>query len=407
MYARLQTSIKSALAIFPKFPYNPQHMGAEVPVQLDTELFRTPEIREGEVFDKYAIAFDGHGLQFQGMGKEFLEAHPEAERYYKLAHEVLGYDLLDLCTNGSKDQLNMTEFAQPAIVVYNLVASHALAQALPEQMKITPEVISYQSLGMLNAIHKAGMLGDPESDESIRSLVRLAQVRGKIMQERSEEIDGGMWLVSGAKNDERIDRKAKKRFPRVVNYFNERGIVPAIDRNEAQIVVSGLVDDFKAIDTKRLQSIGFRTIRLPSACGPFHSEHMRPAADKFAQVLEDFYLEDAQIDIQSNSHPIRRLRGADEIKEELVNGIVGRVYSREMINQLHDDDIEIFEVGEKKLIADPLGADERYESPKGIPVKKIATAGGIATALAVTGAVAGFLIKKRYAERDDKEDSSE
>ncbi len=363
------------------------------------EFFRPPENREGEIFQRYAIGFDGHGSQFPGMGKEYLEAHPEAKRYFTLASDVLGYDLEKVCINGSKEQLNKTEFAQPAIVVYNLIAHNAFVEAFPEQASIKPSAFAYQSLGGLNAMHRSGMLGDPEGDEAIKQLVGIAAIRGKLMQEESEKVDGGMWLVSGARKGDKISSKTKRVFPKVINRFRRNGVVPAIERNEIQTVISGRVEDFDRVNLvigKRMKSrFNIVSIKLPGASGPFHSPYMEEAARRFEEVLKSVNLFDPEIPIQSNSSPVRFLTSKEEVIEELVNGITGKVNGIEMADHFHDEDLPTYEVGEKMLIGDSLGFDERFEEPKKIPIRKIAAVSGSIAATAITTIAAAYLINRR------------
>ena len=377
-----------------------------IQVTPESELsFNAPiEALEGEIYPNFALAYDGHGLQFAGMGKEFLENHPEAKRYYDLAQEVLGYDILDKCMNGPKEDLNRTELAQPAIVAYNLAAYHALRQTLPEQMEIAPTVIAYQSLGLLNAMHRSGMFGDPESDEAINSVIKLSAIRRKLMQEASDSVDGGMWLLSSARKGGGLpSRRVKKIFNKASQVYAVNGVTPAIERNSAQTVISGLVSDFDKVNQKYGKKLkedyGIVAIRLPGACGPFHSEYMQSAADGLREEISSWDLLDPAIPIQSNSSPVRDLEKKDEVIEELIEGITGVVKGPQMIDNIYEKGLSMFEVGEKMLIGDTMVFDERFHEGKKIPVKKIAAVGG-GIAVVLGSAAAAYFIRRKRA--DDK-----
>ena len=58
-----------------------------------------------------AFLFPGQGSQFLGM---LNESGPEVRESFEEASEALGYDLWSLTQNGPEDQLNQTEFTQPA-----------------------------------------------------------------------------------------------------------------------------------------------------------------------------------------------------------------------------------------------------------------------------------------------------
>ena len=53
-----------------------------------------------------AILFPGQGSQVVGMGAASAAAAPAAQRLFDRASEVLGYDLLRLCTDGPAARLD-------------------------------------------------------------------------------------------------------------------------------------------------------------------------------------------------------------------------------------------------------------------------------------------------------------
>jgi [acyl-carrier-protein] S-malonyltransferase len=64
------------------------------------------------------ILFPGQGAQFVGMAKNLIKI-PEARDMFELASDVLGYDLLKLCLQGPKSDLDKTIYCQPAVMVNN------------------------------------------------------------------------------------------------------------------------------------------------------------------------------------------------------------------------------------------------------------------------------------------------
>ncbi|KAK9159186.1 hypothetical protein Scep_005760 [Stephania cephalantha] len=63
-----------------------------------------------------AFLFPGQGAQAVGMGKEALNV-PAAADLYRKANEILGFDLLDICTNGPKEKLDSTVISQVRLAV--------------------------------------------------------------------------------------------------------------------------------------------------------------------------------------------------------------------------------------------------------------------------------------------------
>lgn len=80
------------------------------------------------------ILFPGQGVQYVGMGKSLLKI-PEVKDMYKVANDILGYDLLELCLRGPQDKLNQTIYCQPAIYV----ASLAALQLMIEERRVAVE----------------------------------------------------------------------------------------------------------------------------------------------------------------------------------------------------------------------------------------------------------------------------
>lgn len=82
--------------------------------------------REGTV-----LLFPGQGSQFVGMGRGLLR-YPAVRDMYRLAEKVLGYDLLSLCLEGPRDELDRTQHCQPAVFVASLAAVEKLNHQQPK-----------------------------------------------------------------------------------------------------------------------------------------------------------------------------------------------------------------------------------------------------------------------------------
>ena len=118
--------------------------------------------------DKIGFIFPGQGSQAVGMGQAFVENQPDLRKFYADASAILGYDLAALCFEGPAEQLNNTEFTQPALLVTSIVALEALGSALQ------PAVVAGHSLGEYSALVAAGGI-------SFQDAVQLVQNRAKFM----------------------------------------------------------------------------------------------------------------------------------------------------------------------------------------------------------------------------------
>ncbi len=183
------------------------------------------------------------------------------------ASSVLGYDLWDLVENGPEDQLNQTEYTQPALLTAS-IALFRLAQArgLP-----SPDVVAGHSLGEYSALVAADVL-------QFSDAVMLVQKRGQFMQTAVPLGEGGMAAVLGL-DDEQVRE--------VCNAAAQGEVVQAVNYNSpGQVVIAG---NNAAIDRaiEGCKEAGARRAIALSASAPFHSELMKPAAEELAGVLNE------------------------------------------------------------------------------------------------------------------------
>ena len=101
---------------------------------------------------KYALVFPGQGAQKPGMGKDLYENSEAAKKVFETANRVLGYDIADLCFNGSEEDLMKTINSQPCILTVSLAA----LEALREKANIDIAMTAGHSLGEYAALYAAG-----------------------------------------------------------------------------------------------------------------------------------------------------------------------------------------------------------------------------------------------------------
>lgn len=116
--------------------------------------------------DATIILFPGQGSQYVGMGKCLLH-YPMVKDLFELASYVLKYDLLKLCLNGPKQQLDQTKYCQPAVMVTSLAALEKLKEERPNAIDNCIATAGF-SLGEITALVFAGAL-DFERGMFIRS----------------------------------------------------------------------------------------------------------------------------------------------------------------------------------------------------------------------------------------------
>lgn len=84
-----------------------------------------------------ALLFPGQGVQKVGMLNGIFDIEDETKDFIKSAANDLDFDLVELITSGPEEKLNLTEFAQPAI----LAASIAITKSKKINNKIDLSLI--------------------------------------------------------------------------------------------------------------------------------------------------------------------------------------------------------------------------------------------------------------------------
>src|SRR5436190_12637276 len=130
--------------------------------------------------NKVGFVFPGQGSQYVGMGRDVYESSAAARRVFRKADKVLGFSLSKLCFEGPAEQLNDTQYAQPAILTVSLAQLEALREKWSESgIIIEPEYVAGHSLGEYTALVAARSLG-------LDDALRLVWERGRPTQEHGE-----------------------------------------------------------------------------------------------------------------------------------------------------------------------------------------------------------------------------
>ena len=143
---------------------------------------------------KVAFMFPGQGAQFVGMCAEVCDEVPAAKALFDEASDILGYDLLNVCTEGPKEKLDSTAVCQPAIFVASMAAVEKLKQEHGQEAVDEATCAMGLSLGEYSALCFSGAL-------SFADGVKITKARGEAMQAASDAVETGMVSVIGLSSD--------------------------------------------------------------------------------------------------------------------------------------------------------------------------------------------------------------
>jgi [acyl-carrier-protein] S-malonyltransferase len=143
---------------------------------------------------KVAFMFPGQGAQFVGMCAEVCKEVPAAKSLFDEASEILGYDLLQVCTEGPKEKLDSTVISQPAIFVASMAAVEKLKHESGQEALDAATCAMGLSLGEYSALCFADAI-------SFADGVKITKARGEAMQAASDAVDSGMVSVIGLSSD--------------------------------------------------------------------------------------------------------------------------------------------------------------------------------------------------------------
>ncbi|MFE8695218.1 ACP S-malonyltransferase [Cytobacillus sp. FJAT-53684] len=280
---------------------------------------------------KIAFIFPGQGSQTAGMGKTLAEADKSVMAIFDKADEKLNLPLSKLIFEGPQEELTLTTNAQPAL----LTTSIAILEFF-KQSGIQADYVAGHSLGEYTALVAAGAFSFEDGVYAVRK-------RGELMEAAVPNGEGTMAAVLG------LDRDKLKAVTDEVT--SEGSSVQLANLNcPGQIVISGSKKGIE-LASVRAKEAGAKRVLPLVVSGPFHSELMKPAAEKFTEVLNEITVKDAGIPVIANVSA-NEMSSSNEIKERLIEQLYSPVLWEDSVQRMISLGVDTFiEIGPGKVLS--------------------------------------------------------
>lgn len=299
---------------------------------------------------KTAFLFPGQGSQTIGMLNELATEYHQVGEVFAEASEAIGIDLWALCQTGPEEQLNKTEYTQPAMLAAD-IAVWQVWRSLNGEM---PDFMAGHSLGEYAALVAAGSI-------SLSDGIDLVNRRGQLMQTATPAGVGAMAAILGLE-DELVEGACEQ--------ASKHGVVSAANYNSpGQVVIAG---EKEAVETacQLCSDAGARRAMLLAVSVPSHCALMQPAADQFAASLDALNISATVTSVLHNVDA-SVATGAEAIRQHLLAQLSLPVRWSDCIQRMLKQDVQIFaECGPGKVLS---GLNKRIA--RRIPITPLQTPG--------------------------------
>lgn len=278
-----------------------------------------------------AFVFPGQGSQSEKMLADVAENFSEIKHTFEEASDALKYDLWNIVQNNPDDQLNQTEFTQPAL----LTASVALWKIVNNNISVQPKFFAGHSLGEYSALVCSGAI-------DFNDAVVCVSKRGEFMQQAVPQGEGAMAAIIGLDNGDvvKVCEQAS----------NGEIVTPANFNSIGQVVIAGTKNAvIRAIDLAKENKAKIATL-IPVSV-PSHCALMEPASEKLSEFFNGVHLHKPTVpviqnfDVQTHDEP-------DSIKNALLKQLSHPVRWVDSIQMMVQNDVtNIVECGPGKVLS--------------------------------------------------------
>lgn len=280
--------------------------------------------------EKIGFIFAGQGSQAVGMGKDLNDNAALCADMFKRADAALGKDLSGLCFNGPKEELDITENTQPAILAVSVAACELL-----KSKGVQPAAVAGLSLGEYSALVAAGVI-------SFEDAVRFVAKRGRMMQNAVPAGAGKMAAILGMEPEA---------LTAVCAEASSAGIVECANFNcPGQIVIGG---ETAAVDLacEKAKEKGAKRVVPLAVSVPSHTSVLKVITTELSEALSAIEMKDPSVPFLSNVRGDYAASSA-EIKDLLKEQVMRPVLWQKIVEKMIADGITTFvEIGPGKVLS--------------------------------------------------------
>lgn len=273
---------------------------------------------------RYAAIFPGQGSQKTGMGKDFFDNSRIAREMIKDASARLNIDFENLLFTQNKN-LELTQFAQPAILLVSFIAYKLFST----EVKEVPKYFLGHSLGEFSAVCSSGAIDYLDA-------IDLVYSRGLLMSEACEGKNAGMMALLGLSDEvtENIVSKAQE---------EGKDIWAANYNCDGQIVLAGNKFDLRKMESVFKENGAKRAIVLNMSVAS-HCPFLKSAQGKLGICLDKF-LEDTFISPVISNVTAKPYDTKSEAVRLLSDQLVKPVLYKQSIKSIENDVDKFLEFG--------------------------------------------------------------
>ena len=274
-----------------------------------------------------SIIFPGQGSQSVGMLKNISTSH--LNKYNSIISNSLGFDLLDIISNGPEDKLNRTSITQPAI----LLTSFIQFQELTRKLNFKPNLFCGHSLGEYTALVASQSL-------SLSDALTLVHKRGLLMERC---VQGSMCAVLNTDLEviSAVCKKVEKETNNIVS--------PANLNSPKQTVISGTNKGVE-LAIKYLKDQGFKKCIKLNVSVASHSKVMIDTVKDFKKDLDmiNFSMPNSKIIHNVDNKPSKNI---EDLKDKLLNQLIHPVQWSNTMEYIKQYNGIIIECGPNQVLS--------------------------------------------------------